>query len=243
MIIKHLSQDGNKMTNSINRLINFVAEKEMDKDKIDKKDHILDVAERVFSDLGFDGASTRMISGEAGVNMAMLNYYFGSKEGLFLAVFERKIASFQALLQNIGNDERYSTWDKLSMFIDSYVERVVVNNCFQKLINREMSISKRGELTDKITQILMTNVIELRKLFDEGVKNGSFDKNTDSQLLVATIFGTKNYIINMPNISSLMLGHDIRDEKFLEEKLKPRIKKYLKRLLKAYLMNDNDYTK
>jgi len=33
----------------------------MDKDKIDKKDHILDVAERVFSDLGFDGASTRMM--------------------------------------------------------------------------------------------------------------------------------------------------------------------------------------
>jgi AcrR family transcriptional regulator len=52
----------------------------MDKDKIDKKDHILDVAERVFSELGFDGASTRTISGEAGVNMAMLNYYFGSKE-------------------------------------------------------------------------------------------------------------------------------------------------------------------
>ena len=45
----------------------------MDKDKIDKKDHILDVAERVFSDLGYDGASTRTISGEAGVNMAMLD--------------------------------------------------------------------------------------------------------------------------------------------------------------------------
>ncbi len=215
----------------------------MDKDKIDKKDHILDVAERIFSDLGFDGASTRMISGEAGVNMAMLNYYFGSKEGLFLAIFERKIASFQALLQNIGNDERFTSWDKLSMFIDSYVERVVVNNCFQKLINREMSIGKRGDLTDKITQILMTNVLELKKIFDEGVKNGSFDKNTDTQLLTATIFGTKNYIINMPNISSKMFGHDIRDEKFLEEKLKPRIKKYMKRLLKAYLMNDNDYTK
>jgi AcrR family transcriptional regulator len=65
--------------------------KEMDKDKIDKKDHILDVAERVFSELGFDGASTRVISGEAGVNMAMLNYYFGSKEGLLLAVFRRGI--------------------------------------------------------------------------------------------------------------------------------------------------------
>jgi len=215
----------------------------MDKDKIDKKDHILDVAERVFSDLGFDGASTRMISGEAGVNMAMLNYYFGSKEGLFLAVFERKISSFQTLLQNIGNDDTMTSWDKLSLCIDKYVERIIVNNCFQKLINREMSMSKRSELSDKITGILMINVMEIQKILDEGIKNGSFFPDADVQLVVASIFGTKNYIINTPNISSLILGHDIRDEIFLEEKLKPRIKAYMKRLLKAYLMNDNDYTK
>jgi len=215
----------------------------MDKDKIDKKDHILDVAEKVFSDLGFDGASTRMISGEAGVNMAMLNYYFGSKEGLFLAVFERKISSFRTLLQNIGNDESMSSWDKLDKCIDNYVDRIIVNNCFQKLINREISISKRSDLTDKITEILMLNVMELKKIFDEGIKNGSFHKETDTQLLTATIFGTKNYIINAPQISSQMLGHDIRDEKFLEEKLKPRLKVYMKRLLKAYLANTNDNTK
>jgi len=214
----------------------------MEKEKVDKKDHILDVAEKVFSDLGFDGASTRMISGEAGVNMAMLNYYFGSKEGLFLAVFERKISSFQALLQNIGN-EGISSWEKLEKCIDKYVDRIIVNNCFQKLINREISLSKRTDLSDKITEILMTNVLEFKKIFDEGIKSGSFHKGADTQLLIATIFGTKNYIINAPQISSLLLGHDIRDEKFLEEKLKPRIKKYLKRLLKAYLMNDDDNEK
>jgi AcrR family transcriptional regulator len=73
-------------------LINFVRDKKkMEKEKTDKKDHILDVAERVFAELGYDGASTRLISGEARVNMAMLNYYFGSKEGVFLAIFERRI--------------------------------------------------------------------------------------------------------------------------------------------------------
>ena len=215
----------------------------MDKDKIDKKDHILDVAERVFSDHGFDGASTRMISGEAGVNMAMLNYYFGSKEGLFLAIFERKISSFQELLQNIGSDESMSSWDKLAKCIDNYVERIIVNNCFQKLINRELAMNKRWDLTDKITEILMVNVYEVKKIFDEGIKNGTFNKETDVPMVTATMFGTKNYIINTPHISSLMLGHDIRDEKFLEEKLKPRIKVYMKRLLKAYLMTDNDNTK
>ena len=51
----------------------------------------------VFADLGYDGASTRLISSEAGVNMAMLNYYFGSKEGLFVAIFERKMLFFSRL--------------------------------------------------------------------------------------------------------------------------------------------------
>jgi AcrR family transcriptional regulator len=215
----------------------------MDKDKIDKKDHILDVAERVFSDHGFDGASTRMISGEAGVNMAMLNYYFGSKEGLFLAIFERKISSFQTLLQNIGNDGTMTAWDKLATCMDKYVDRIIVNNCFQKLINREISMTKRTDLSDKITNILMINVMEINKILDEGIKNGSFFPDADKEMVCATIFGTKNYIINTPNISSLMLGYDVREEKTLEEQLKPRIKTYMKRLLKAYLMNDNEYTK
>ena len=215
----------------------------MEKEKIDKKDHILDVAERVFSDFGFDGASTRMISGEAGVNMAMLNYYFGSKEGLFLAIFERKISSFQTLLQNIGADGSMTSWDKLALCMDKYVDRIIVNNCFQKLINREITMNKRGDLTDKITEMLMVNVIEIKKILDEGIKNGSFFKDIDIQLVIASIFGTKNYIINTPHLSSLILGHDIRDEKFMEEQLKPRIKIYMKRLLKAYLITDNDNTK
>ena len=108
----------------------------MEKEKTDKKDHILDGAERVFAELGYDGASTRMISGEAGVNMAMLNYYFGSKEGVFLAIFERRITTFQTELLSIGNDDSIGSWGKLDKYIESYVDRVVNNNCFHVMLNR-----------------------------------------------------------------------------------------------------------
>src|ERR1700761_6548100 len=214
----------------------------MDKDKIDKKDHILDVAEKVFSELGFDGASTRVISGEAGVNMAMLNYYFGSKEGLFLSVFNRKINSFKEILQDLGSDENLTTWQKIEKYIDLYAERVVVNNCFQKMLYQELAKTKRGELTDKLTAIVMTNCIELRKIMSEGIANGEFQKDTDADMVIATIYGTKNFIINTPHMTSTMLGYDIQDEKNLEEKFKPRIKKYLKTLLKAYLLNEHEHT-
>lgn len=208
----------------------------MDKDKIDKKDHILDVAEKVFSELGFDGASTRTISGEAGVNMAMLNYYFGSKEGLFLAVFNRKIISFQDLLKNIGSDETISAWNKVEKYIELYTQRVVTNNCFQRLLYQELSMQRRGELSDKITDILMKNANEVRKILRDGVDNGEFNKDIDIELVISTIYGTKNFIVNTPHLTSKLLGYDIQNEKVLEERFKPRIEAYLKTLLKSYLL-------
>jgi TetR/AcrR family transcriptional regulator len=214
----------------------------MDKDKIDKKDHILDVAERVFSELGFDGASTRTISGEAGVNMAMLNYYFGSKEGLFLAVFNRKISSFKDLLHNIGSDGSMSSWSKIERYIELYTQRVVTNNCFQKMLYQELSMQRRGELGDQITDILMVNVSEVRKILKEGIDNGEFKKDTDVDMVIATIYGTKNFIVNSPHLTSKVLGYDIQNDKNLEEKLKPRIEAYLKTLLRSYLMNEHDNT-
>jgi len=213
----------------------------MEKDKIDKKDHILDVAEKVFSDKGFDGASTRLISSEAGVNMAMLNYYFGSKEGLFLAIFDRKISSFQSILQNIGNDDTITSWDKMDRYIELYSERVVNNNCFQKLLYQEMSINRRSDISDKLRDILMKNVSELLKILQEGIDNGEFRKDIDMQMVIATMYGTKNFIVNTPLISSALLGYDIQNEKNIEEKLKPHLKGFFKSLLKTYLLNEHEH--
>ncbi|MGI4727122.1 MAG: TetR/AcrR family transcriptional regulator [Janthinobacterium lividum] len=214
----------------------------MEKEKADKKDHILDIAEKVFSKLGYDGASTRLISGEANVNMAMLNYYFGSKEGLFIAVFERKINSFYALLQNITEDESLGSWNKLEQCIDRYLDRVFENSDLHQLINREVSLSNHPEISDKISKILMINILEFKKVIEDGIKNGSFYKDADIEMCIITIFGTKNYIINTPNVASQMLENNVQDSGFLQTELKPRMKTYIKRLLKSYLVIENDKT-
>ena len=53
---------------------------------------ILDAAERLFMEHGYDGASMRMLTTAAGVNLAAVNYHFGSKEGLMQAVFKRRLS-------------------------------------------------------------------------------------------------------------------------------------------------------
>jgi AcrR family transcriptional regulator len=58
----------------------------------DTAERILDASEWLFAAHGFDGTSMRMITTRASVNLASVNYHFGSKEALFQNVFHRRLA-------------------------------------------------------------------------------------------------------------------------------------------------------
>ncbi|MBI4741346.1 MAG: TetR/AcrR family transcriptional regulator [Betaproteobacteria bacterium] len=62
------------------------------KANLDTRERILDVAERLFMAHGYEGTSMRMITGAAEVNLAAVNYHFGSKEALLRDVFRRRLA-------------------------------------------------------------------------------------------------------------------------------------------------------
>ena len=57
---------------------------------------ILDAAEELFMQHGFEGASMRMLTTRAGVNLAAINYHFGSKDALIEAVFHRRLDAMNA---------------------------------------------------------------------------------------------------------------------------------------------------
>lgn len=72
---------------------------------IDTRERILDTAERLFMAHGYDGTSMRQITSEANVNLAAVNYHFGSKESLMQEVFRRRLDWL--------NDERMRVLDRL----------------------------------------------------------------------------------------------------------------------------------
>src|SRR5438045_5087132 len=57
---------------------------------------ILDAAEEIFMQLGFEGTSMRLLTAKAGVNLAAVNYHFGSKHALIEAVFRRRLDPMNA---------------------------------------------------------------------------------------------------------------------------------------------------
>ena len=63
----------------------------MENRTVDTRERILDAGERLFMAHGYEGTSMRQITGEAGVNLAAVNYHFGSKESLMQEVFRRRL--------------------------------------------------------------------------------------------------------------------------------------------------------
>lgn len=83
------------MMSKATQLLNTMkAQDDMEVSKPDTATRILDVAERLFVEHGFEATSLRMITQQAEVNLAAVNYHFGSKDALFESVFMRRIGPF-----------------------------------------------------------------------------------------------------------------------------------------------------
>lgn len=81
---------------------------------IDTKDRILNAAERIFAEQGLDAVSLRAVTAEAGVNIAAVNYYFGSKAVLLQALTQRHFAPVNAE-QLHGLEQLETNGQKLSV--------------------------------------------------------------------------------------------------------------------------------
>ena len=81
---------------------------------------ILDAARKVFIRKGYDGATMQMIAGEAGINKALLHYYYRNKDRLFEGVFREAFGKMVPRIQQVlFSSEPFS--EKLSVFVESYI--------------------------------------------------------------------------------------------------------------------------
>ena len=98
------------------------------KRSLETRARILDAAEKLFADRGFDGASIRDIASLAGVQGALVNHHGGSKEELFFTVVTRRAEELAAIritaLKTAQNRPDPDLRAVLSAFIEPYLHRV-----------------------------------------------------------------------------------------------------------------------
>ena len=115
-----------------------------DKKSISKtRGAILEAAGQIFADEGFSRATVRDICREAGANLAAVNYHFGDKKGLYLAVLKHyQEISLQTYPPDLGLKEARSPDEKLRAFIHSFLLRIMNEGrpaWFGKLLAREFT--------------------------------------------------------------------------------------------------------
>ena len=106
-----------------------------------KEQLILEVAENLFIEKGYAGTKTTEIASDAGVNHALLHYYFRTKENLFSKIFEQKAVQLLESF-NINIDENSSFFDKIKEAIEAHFDFLCKNPKLPFFILREIVSDK-----------------------------------------------------------------------------------------------------
>jgi len=102
------------------------------------REAILDAAEHLFAEKGYEGTSLQEIGQHANVSRGTPNYFFGSKERLYGNVLDRVFEAEQAsLMQSLGEQGDSGTQDILALAVSSFVDFLRARPTFPRLIERE----------------------------------------------------------------------------------------------------------
>lgn len=133
------------------------------------EDQIMQAAEELFLQKGFNMTSTVEIARKVGCNQALVHYYYRTKENLFILVFMRKVYEFIEVFARIdeSNDDFLT---KLSRRIDAHFESVLKNPNVPFLIFNDLMLNRERRLLLKARIIEDPYYMSLFANFDRALK-------------------------------------------------------------------------
>ncbi|HEA29491.1 MAG TPA: TetR/AcrR family transcriptional regulator [Leeuwenhoekiella sp.] len=198
----------------------------------EKKIQIMEVAEKLFAENGFDGTSVRQIAKAADINVAMISYYFGSKEKLLEAMLLFRISDYMSELQSTITPAM-TPLEKINCFINIVITRVHRNRRMHKIVNFEYTKDSRTIDFDKYIDQKKENYKIVEEFIKSGQQDGSFRKDITPVLVVPTILGTYlHFYYNKRFFQSVLtLPDEAAIEHYVHDTLIPHIQNTIKALL------------
>jgi AcrR family transcriptional regulator len=204
----------------------------------DKQVQIMEAAEELFSEKGFDGTSVRDISEKAGVNLAMISYYFGSKEKLLEALFDFRGEDTVMKLESMISDKNKTPLQKVYSLIEYYVDKFMNQQCFHKVMSREQVTNQRGVTSTLILQLKKRNQALVEQLILSGQRSGDFKKNIDIPLMMATLVGTVSHLVTTQHYYREINNLQSLSDEDVDKHIRKKLNNHLKFLFKALLTHE-----
>ena len=104
-----------------------MAKKEKLKTDLSTEEKIKAAARKVFTQKGYSATRTRDIAEEAGLNLALLNYYFRSKEKLFELIMAEKMQQFFGVMVPVLNNAGTTLENKVTIIAENYIDLITEN--------------------------------------------------------------------------------------------------------------------
>ena len=150
---------------------------------ISTEERIKAAARKVFHQKGFAGTRTRDIAEEAGINHAMLNYYFRSKEKLFEMVMMETMAQFFKGVNLMLNDESTSLDEKIDLIVSNYVDLLLKEPELPTFILNEVRPNPQAFVEQNPIKEALTHSV-LTRQYAEAVARGEI---TEPNLIQAIL--------------------------------------------------------
>ena len=177
---------------------------------------ILDAAKNVFQRKGMDGSRMQEIADEAGINKAMLHYYYRSKQMLFEAVFKGAFSLLAPQLNKILNDNN-SIEEKIKNFTASYISFIIKHPYLPNFIFQELN--RNPEFILKMQRNNeFPNIQKFNNQVTSEVKKGAIKPIKATQLFINIISLNIFPFIAAPLLKGLINVNDKAFKQLMEDR-------------------------
>jgi AcrR family transcriptional regulator len=105
---------------------------------VNPRERILEAADTLFGEVGFDATTTREIADRSGVNKALIHYHFKSKEGLMASLLDQYYQQLAETIQQALGGET-TLRERMHRLLDAYVDVLAATLNFARIVQREAS--------------------------------------------------------------------------------------------------------
>lgn len=175
---------------------------------------LLDATRELCVEVGLDAASTKAIAARAGVNPAMIHYYFGSKEALSLAMMREVMAPVLDQLDLLATQGAASM--TLDGFMRGYMRALAANRWLPQLVVREV-LPANGRFRDLFLSELGSRAVRLvPRLLKQERDAGRVSRDLDLQRVMISVVSVAVFPFVAAPIIEPAIGISLADDTFVD---------------------------
>jgi AcrR family transcriptional regulator len=178
------------------------------------EEKILEAAAELFTHKGFDGTRTRDIAEKANINLALLNYYFRSKEKLFQQVMKLKVVLLFGKIIPIISNEKTSLDEKINLLSEKYFEILIKNPNLPLFVISEIQKQNSEIKTIIPAEKVIKNMVIMKQIKEKKPELNPF------HFLLSFLGMTVFPFVAKPLINNFKIMDDAAFHAFVEERKK-----------------------